>query len=461
MAEERDAATALVETIEAVKSEVASLKKGQDEVREELKKASSVAAPPWMTGAPALVFGERSNSRPFHFGRLFKGLVAKAQGQDDWRECAKNEIEFCERLAKANGETGFFIPLSSDYLTDDGSANDTLRKEWKGMVAATVAPDADEYAYMMSRIGKDMTYRTATTGGTLVAEAAQGELIELLRATSLFGRIPGVREVPIAPQGATRYPRVTSGTTITAYAESEAVTESTPGTGEVVLQAKKYAGMVDFTEEFVKFATSVSADAFIRGELAADYELKVDRDTIDGPGGKRIQGLIGYSGVSTHTATTGSNGNTLEPEDLDMILATIASANVNVDNDFFFAMRPKLWSGQKSRSDSAGMPKFQSYIQSIGGGRVAPVYSGYPVFTTTQIPNTRVKGSSGATLTLVLAGVGNELMIGRSGMVEMSVTNSDGTNFQNGIMTMRLTGYTDRAPRHEEAFGLIDQLLES
>jgi len=75
------------------------------------------------------------------------------------------------------------------------------------------------------------------------------------------------------------------------------------------------------------------------------------------------------------------------------------------------------------------------------------------------VQNNRVKGS-GTTLTHVLAGIGSELFVGRSPMVEVKVTDSHGSNFSSGIFTMRGTHWIDAVPRHEESFGLIDQLVD-
>ena len=213
------------------------------------------------------------------------------------------------------------------------------------------------------------------------------------------------------------------------------------------------------TEEFMRFSTSIAADAFVRDEMTKDITLKVDKDICDGPGGAFIQGLIRYSGIKSHTASTvGANGNTLEPKDPELLLAKIADDNAPVGSGTFLTMRNLIWAALKYREDSNGQPKFRAAALAYGDGGVRESIGGHPVFTTTQVNNVRAK-SSGTDLTYVLGGVPSELFIGRSPMMEVKVTDSHGSNFASGIFTMRGTHYIDAVPRHEASFGLIDQLV--
>lgn len=458
--ETKTAGTQIADAVEKFNTTVGDLKKDIDGLKKDIEEKSKVQSP-WGAGvAPAVILGELpNNSKPFSFGRLVKARIAVANNQSP-DEVAKTEMDFCRRTASAFGwEGSMAVPLGASYLEDSGDSS--LAKEWRQMDSSRGVLDYDELAKVYQSLGKDLTFRTATTGGTLVSMPAQGELIELLRATSWSTRA-GFREVPLPAQGAMRFPRVTSGVTISSYAESEAATESTPGTSDVELEAKGYTGLVEVTEQFLKFADTVAGDAFVRQEMTADMNLKVDRDLIDGPGGKSIQGLINYSGITTHDASTlGANGNTLEPVDIDVLIAKMADANTPVDSGTTLVMRNRLWAALKHRADTNGRPKFVWGAEAYGGGRVQQTFSGYPVVTSSQIPATRVKASSGATLTMVMAVIGSEILMGRAGAIEIKMTDSHGSNFASGIMTLRGTLYCDAVPRHESSIGLIDTLLPS
>lgn len=456
--EQKNAGQQLADQIEKFASTVESLDTKVSELQKEVAEKDDVKSP-WGAGvAPAVIVGELpNNSRPFSFGRLVKAQVAAARGESP-DEKAKTEMDFCRRVG-AVFEKPMAVPLSGDYLSDAGDSS--LAKEWNEMQGARGHLDHDELGKIYSALGKDLTFRTATTGGTMVSMPRQGELIELLRASSWTSRA-GFREVPLPPNGSIRYPRVTSGVTISSYAESEASTESTPGTSEVLMEAKGYTGLVEITEQFLKFADTVAGDAFVRQEMSLDTVLKYDRDIIDGPGGKSIQGLINYSGITSVTAaTTGANGNTLKPVDLDTLIATMADANVPVERGAVFLMRNKLWSALKHRETTAGYLISEAATQAYAGGPVMARFSGYPVIGSSQVPTTRVKASSGATLTLVLGVVGSEILMGRSGAMEIKMTDSHGSNFSSGILTLRGTVWLDVVPRHEASIGVIDSLLNS
>lgn len=452
----KDAGQQLAETLEKVNSTVEGLESKVDTLSKEIEEKSK--AQPFLGGhAPGFYMGESPNSsKPFSFGRLVKAQVAMSRGEDPG-EVAKNEMDYCRRLGKVYDKQ-FCVPLSDVYIAEDGD-ND-LAKEWRDMQSAQRPLDYGEMQALYGAMAKDLTFRTSSTGGTMVSMPRQGELIELLRANSWTSQA-GFREVPLPPNGSIRYPRVTSGVTISSYAESEASTESTPGTGELLMEAKGYTGLVEITEQFLKFADSVAGDAFVRQEMAMDTVLKYDRDIIDGPGGKSIQGLISYSGITTHTASTvGANGNTLDAEDLDLLVATMADADVPVELGVSLVMRNKLWAALKHRENTDGQTVFVAGTEAYGGGVPQPTFSGNRVIRTSQVPNTRVKGS-GTDLTLVLAVIGREILMGRSGAMEIKMTDSHSSNFASGIVTLRGSVYLDCVPRHEESIGVVDQLLNS
>ncbi len=457
-----DDAAVLAKTLTDITDSVATLSKSITEMDAKIAEKAKVAPAPWMTGAPALAFGERPERRKFSYSRLALGLQKQKQNDDSWRDTSKLEMEFCRTFSKGlNVATGHVaVPIGAEFLSEEFGLTH-LRKEWDDMAGNLADFDPDEMRWLQGQLSKEMSFRTHNTGGTFVDFPEQGEMIDLLRASSVFGQIPGISNVQLPQQGSIRYPRVTSGVTISSYAEVETVSGSTPGTDEVSLEAKKYAGVVKLSEEFMKFATSVSADAFIRSEMTQDINLQVDSDIIVGGGGKSIHGLTNYTGITTHAASTpGAIGDTLEPADIDILLAKMADANAPVDRGVFVVLRNRLWASLRHREDTVGRPKFQASAMAYGGGRVQKQMSGEPVYTSTNIPNTRVK-STATDLTMVLAGVASELYLGRAGAMEIAMTNSDASDFTQGRFTLRGVHYVDAAPKHEVSFGLIDQLLQS
>ena len=426
------------------------------------------------------------SSRPYSLIRLAKTLiehkgmpVSKIDGSH-----AKIEFELSSKLEKfwrnpERGVSSVLVPFGTDLMptaditTEEGSQYPgfptQLVKECADVMRGTNGMDESEMAWIAKNKGftqlrKDLSAFTSTTGGTLVPMPEQGQLIDLLRAMTIFDRA-GAQSITLPAGGSIRFPRDTSDPTIAAYAEAATITESTPGTGELILNAKKYAGLVDVPVELLRYA-SVSVEGWLRRKFALSLAIQTDAHMVNGQGGTSIKGVISYSGVNTVIATTvASAGDTLGASDPATMLATIENANGRTVLGTFIAFRPRTYnrvthrrSDSVTAADGAG-PYLFDFARGTGGNPDMMV--GMPVIRSTNIPSTRVKGASGATLTLVLAGVGPSWIIGRSGVVEIDMTNSDASKFASGINTMRGMIFTDAGPEQEAEFAFIDTLLEN
>lgn len=447
-------------------------------------------------GIPNIRSGENvMSSQPFMLSRLALSLHKRNKGHSDWTEFGKRERDLCQRLCSAYGRGAFghsgdfLVPLSTDHMTLPEGVEVEKGVELRVPDAALVAEcksmfsnaplDWDRYQFEARRfpmlnqgttgflqhaaIRKDLSANATITGGALVAFPAQGELIEVLRAMEFFPQV-GASEITLPPQGSIRFPRQTGTFTIAAYAEAATASESDPATlfGELLLQAKKYVGLVDIPEELLMFA-SVSVEAWLRGELARDLRLKTDADSINGAGGTGIQGVINYSGVVTRTAsTTAAQGDTLDPQDPVYLYGDIADQNAPVEQGFFYGMRNALWARWlMNRVDQGSGAGTGAFAFSVGaelvGGRAQKGINGELAMTSTQIPNNREKGTQ-TDLTLLLAGVGPEWLIARGGVLEFAMTNSDASKFQQGLSTLRAVEFCDAGPKHENSFGFIDDI---
>lgn len=456
---------------------VESIEKRLDNIDAQIKKAAETRRDPGFS----IRTGENiMSSRPYSLTRLCKAFI-DGGSRGPLEGTAKIELELSNKLSKfhtkSNGNT-VLMPLGTDLMplkdtkTDDGlefAAFPTeLVKECRDLMRSPMVLDTGELIRVAKETGnvqllKDMTTDVATSGGTLVPLAGQGELIDVLRNSMVFTRA-GSPTIPLPTQGSIKFPRMTSDPTFAATAETGTITESTPGTGELTLQAKWYASLVDLSPFLVKFA-STNTEAWLRRAFAQAAAIKLDRDMIDGQGGTKIKGVISYSGVSTVTATTtAANGDTLGPLDPPILLATLENSNARVDSGVFFALRPRTFNRVTHRradavsaADAAGAFLFDV---ARGQGGFPDRISGVPTYRSTNLPNNRVKGS-GTTLTIMLGGVASSWITGTAGVMEIDMSNSDASKFQSGIVTMRATIWADAGPQHEEEFAFIDTLLEN
>ena len=477
--------TVLADTLDAIVKGQEKQAERMNALEKSMAEASKTQYPYGIPGSgPAIRKGEDPlTSRPYSLMAVARALTKKANNDNDWASHAKVEFELSNELSKAyyqsmNFMTGnLLVPLGSELMPTtetelaDGSKlggiDAALVRKCRDLMAPSLSGfDFDEFAHIAKQHGsyslrKDLSVNTATAGGTLIGLASQGELIEQLKAMEFFSQA-GAQQITLPPQGSIRFPRQTSSLTIYATSEATTVTESTPGTSELLLAAKAYSGLVDIPEELLKFATSVSVEAWLRQEFLTELRLKTDRDMISGAGGTSIQGLINYSGVRLVTAsTTGAQGDTLDPEDPIRLYADIADQNAPVDRGWFYGMTNSLWAGLTTRKAStSGEFMFNVATHMLGNGKITKSLGGERVITSTQVPTDRAKGAA-TNLTMLLGGVPSELVIARAGVVEIDMTNSDGSKFGQRLRTMRGTSYIDAGPRHENSFGYIDDLLNS
>jgi HK97 family phage major capsid protein len=451
-------------------------------MNEKLEKASGVQYPfglPNGASGPGIISGESPNSsRSYSLMRYTRALAKKADGHSDWRDYAKTELQLAEKLCKAYEPMGYagkgmLVPLGADRMPiveTETVAGEKLPgvpaelvKECRDLMADSGRGyDPNELKWIQDRTGvklsKELSATTQNIGGTLVAFPGQGELIELLRPKEVFTRA-GAAEIDLPPQGAIRFPRITGPASIAAYAENGFVAFSTPTTGQLILQAKAYSGIVDIPEELLKFATSVAVEAWLRMEFTLDMAKQTDRDMIYGNGGIQIQGVINYPNINLVIASSPlTNGDLFDANDPMRMFAAVADANAPVDRGFFYAMTNTLWAALTTRTDLEGRFMFSAaYNNILDGQKIGMNLTGYPVLGSTNVPTNRTKGSA-TTLTLVFGGVGPEWIIGRAGVIDLVVTNSDASKFQQRISTMRGTQFIDAGPRHEASFVFVDTL---
>lgn len=454
------------------------LEKGIDNLTNLVKEA---AVAPRAPEAPAIRKGEDiMSSRPYSYGRMMLAVLRKHEGDSDFGSHSKIELEMAAKLRKesdamcgagGSGYSQFCAPVSSAFMpqswTDaditDGKGDSLslpgysreLVKEVRDHFACSVHLDADE----VNRLGirKDLVRNDATLGGALIPLAAQGELIEVLRNSMALTRVPGVRTVPLPPQGSIRYPRQTSLTTISAYTEGVAVSESNLNFGSIVLNAKKYAGLVDVTEELLKFAGNASVEALIRQDLAEQTARVTDKDMLEGTGGTNILGLSNIPSIqSRNCSTLGANGDTLWPEDVQLLISQMAGANAPIDRGVVTLLRPELWGLITTARDSNAAWMFQ---WAFSNGVAPATLLGRPVIQSTNVPNDRNEGTA-ANLTMIFAVVPSEILIGQSGVMDFSMTDSDASKFQAGIRTVRCVTYLDMGVRHEASVGMIDLIKD-
>src|SRR5262245_12324835 len=361
------------------------------------------------------------------------------------------------------GHQSFLVPLATNHLPAFEPRGARLRDEIRQkMTAHADRFDPDEAGWIARRVGlrtKALGTLSDITGGSLVSLPILGELIDLQRNLEAFAAA-GSQEIALPPNGRVQFPKLTGGSTAYWVGEGTAITESTPATGNLDLQAKKLGVLVKLNNELLRFA-SPSAEGLIRFDMARAAALKADLAMLEGTGGTQVKGLLTYAGIGTHTAsTTGANGDTFQPQDVALMEAKLPDA---VDAPTAWLMRKAMYAALMNRRADAvtandGKGPFLFRGSSAATNAPPADLYGTKVVRSSQVSGTRSKGSGNA-LTYILLGYFPDWIVARMGVMEFLASGHGDTSLTTDQTWLRGIQHVDAGPRHPASFVLCDQLV--
>jgi HK97 family phage major capsid protein len=361
------------------------------------------------------------------------------------------------------GHQSFLVPLATDHLPAFEPQGQKLAKEIRAkMVADAGRFDPDEAAWIQQRLGlrtKSLGTISDIAGGSLVRFPVLGELIELQRNLEVFAAA-GAQEIALPPNGRIQFPKQTGGSTAYWVGEASSVTESTPATGSLDLQAKKLGVLIKVNNELMRFA-SPSAEGLVRLDMARVAALKADQAMLEGTGGTQIRGLLTYGDIGTHTASDpDTDGDTFTAQDVALMDSKLPDA---VPQATAWVMRKQMFAALMNRradavtaADAAGAFLFHP-MRSAADAPPAELY-GTSVVRSAQVSNARVKGS-GVDLTYILLGYFPDWIVARLGVMEFLASGFGDTALVNDQTWLRGIQHVDAGPRNAASFVLCDQLV--
>ena len=430
-------------------------------------------------GAPGIRQGENPmSSRGYEFCRAY----ALRQGQLTPDQC-KVEMDVSNRLRKEFVTQGgmrlehdgsILVPLGANLFPSEVDAS--FRQEVAEMTRQSVIGcDPGQLRYLRQRYQMNGGVQQALASydesglGVFTGPATMGEFIDLLRNKEVFTRA-GATDFALPANGHLLMPRLTGAST--AYwvgetpsnASTSALTASAPTSGAIQMSAKKLAVLVKYPNELVRFG-GPTIEALLRGDMSQVMALKADATMLDGVGTTvSPKGLLNYSINSITAGTVATDGNTLAPEDLGLMINKLEEDNIDVESDgFTWLMRSWLhWQILNRRvteysGGTNGEWLFSTNRADANNGMPMRLL-GFPSVKSNQIPNTRTKGS-GTYGSCLIGGCFKHWLIGRVGVMEFTTTTSGDTSFVTDQTWMKVIQHMDAQPRHEEAFVYCDNLV--
>lgn len=247
---------------------------------------------------------------------------------------------------------------------------------------------------------RDLTVGTANQGGNLVAtDLLAANFIDLLRARMVLAGLGAT--VLDGLMGNVAIPSQTAGAATYWVAEATAVTESQAVFGQVAMTPKTVGMFTDYTRKTLLQATP-SIEMLVRADLANGIANEIDRVGIAGTGsGAEPRGVINTAGIGA--VAGGTNG--AAPTYANMVALEEAVGIANADmGAMAYLTNPRMRAQLKLTQVFAS-----TNGQPVWAGQEV---NGYSAVATNAVPNTLVKGSSGAVCSAIAFGNWNDLLMG-------------------------------------------------
>lgn len=487
---------------ETVNQAVAGLRSEVQQALERVDQSAATPAKPQQQAAslfggtpnnPNVAPAQRQGEDPMSSrGFALHRAAGYADGLFEEQDC-KNEIESSKWLAQAMGQMGFrrgakrsmLVPIAQNYIPFQ-IMRDYRQKfgDIDQMLQQSVQGAGSDGAELLERV------LTQRMGGMASAEdfaamrqalsmfddtglsiftrpGPKGEMISLLRSSEVLSRA-GATQIQLPPNGYLPFGRQTGASTAYWVGEKQEITTSEPSTGELELRAKKLATRVQIPNELMMFG-GPDVEAFMRADMILSMSLAVDLAGLEGSGGlHQPLGILNQSGIQTHTRslTTATDGDQFNPETPGAMLADLGENEFDTEREasLKWVMRPKGWhdnilqrrSGSGYAADDGKGNWLFNVSADVAGG--APTrLRGKDVLLSTQVSNTRVKGS-GTDLSYVLAGIFSNVIIARIGVVEFATSVEGDTVFATDQTGLRAIQHVDIGIKRPKAFVLADKI---
>jgi HK97 family phage major capsid protein len=325
--------------------------------------------------------------REYNLARGIMTAVRNMEAPD--RRDNSFEMEISDQIGRTYSGTrhgGLFVPWS-------------IRHAWTPELQKKFGP------ILKQRAGLDSG--TATAGQELKF-TEPGEFIQFLynsmRVKELGARtIAGLRDN-------VSYPKQTGKATGSWVGENPGsdVADSALTLGSIASSPKTYQSSSSYSRQLLAQA-AIDVDTLVREDLSRDMALAVDSVAIAGGGANQPSGISATAGVQSYVMIADA-GNGGAPSWDDIVIMTEKLEDANTD--------------QLGEGAWLTTPKCKSKLKRLGklANTIAlPIWAddntvdGYRARSSNQVPNNNTKGTSGATLSTLIRGIFETMVIGMWG----------------------------------------------
>jgi len=349
------------------------------------------------------------------------------------------------KIGMSNEQTDNFSIVRAVNALVTGNWNDAgFEREMSDEMAGKLGKRAQGFYIPTDVLMRDLNVTTATAGGhTVATDLLSGSFIDMLRNKMATVGLGATMMTDLV--GNIAIPRQTGGATSYWVAESGAITESQAAFDQVSMSPKTVGSMSDISRKML-LQSSMDVESFVRNDLATSLALAIDSAAINGSGASnQPTGILNTSGIGS--VVGGTNGAAPDWADIVNLESAVAIDNADMGALGFLtnaATRGKLLQTEKASGTA-------QYVWSDSN-----TLRGYNAAVSNQVPSNGTKGT-GTSLSSMVFGNWNDLIIGTWGGIDINVDTSTGS--ASGTVRVVALQDVDIAVRHAESFAAMTDII--
>lgn len=347
------------------------------------------------------------------------------------------EAEISRELEERSGMPanmgGFKMPYRTRSLTFKDIDNERRRLDMEGRLGAL----------------EQRVLNTGAGSGS-IPTILDKDWIELLR-NQMRVKEAGAREI-LDLKGKFAIPRQNAAATSFWVAESGAPTGSNQTLDQVLFTPHTIGAFTDISRRFFELTIMESGEEFVREDLTAILGRGVDLAAINGSGNNfQPLGIAQNTGItSTRTVALGTNGGV--PSWAPLVeLHTIVQRGNAADLGEFVYMGNADVEGTLATTTKIASPTFPIFLLEDG-----KIYA-KRFLATQQVPSNLSKGSTTGSLSMLIGGIWNQLIMAYWSGVDILVDPYTGSS--SGTIRIVALMDLDIQVRHNEAFAVIVDMV--
>jgi HK97 family phage major capsid protein len=285
----------------------------------------------------------------------------------------------------------------------------------------------------------------SAAGAGSVPTILDKDWIELLR-NKMRVKEAGAREI-MDLQGKFAIPRQSAASTAYWVAESGSPIGSNQTLDQVPFTPHTIGAYTDISRRFFELTILESGEEFVKEDLTAVIARGVDLAAINGPGSSNQPlGIMQNTGITAgRTVALGTNGGAPTWQTLIELHTIVARGNAADLGEFVYMSNADV-EGTLATTTKIVSPTYPIFL--LEDGKV----SNKRLLTTQQIPSNLSKGSTTGTLSAIIAGIFNQLVLAYWSGIDMLVDPYTGSS--SGTVRIVALQDMDVQVRHNEAFAI-------